>query len=110
MSVEGNFFENVSIIIPVYNAEKYLHRCIDSILKQTYQNWEAFLVNDGSTDSSLDILNSYAARDARFRIINKENGGASSARNAGLVQRHRIHMCPKDFLNGLYESPCNHHW
>ncbi len=76
--------ENVSIIVPVYNAEKYLHRCIQSILNQSYENWEAIFVNDGSTDSSLNILQDYAKRDNRFRIINKVNGGVSSARNAGL--------------------------
>lgn len=64
-----NMTEKVSVIVPVYNAEKYLHRCLQSILNQTYQNWEAVFVNDGSTDSSLDILQSYADNDSRIRII-----------------------------------------
>ncbi len=74
----------VSIIVPVYNAERYLHRCIQSILNQSYKNWEAIFVNDGSTDSSLSILQEYTQKDTRIRIINKNNGGAASARNAGL--------------------------
>lgn len=75
---------NVTIVIPVYNAGKYLHRCVQSILNQTYPHWTTIFVNDGSTDNSLDILETYAREDKRFQIINKPNGGASSARNAGL--------------------------
>lgn len=74
----------VSIIIPIYNVEKYLRRCLDSVLKQTFQNWEAICVNDGSPDNSSVILSEYAARDKRFKIVNKENGGLSDARNAGM--------------------------
>lgn len=76
--------EKVSIIIPVYNAEKYLHRCAQSILNQSYENWETIFVNDGSTDSSLDVLQKLAESDKRFRVITKDNGGAASARNVGL--------------------------
>lgn len=74
----------ISVIIPIYNTEKYLRRCLDSIVDQTYADWEAICVNDGSTDSSLSILQEYADRDARFKIIDKPNGGQSDARNAGL--------------------------
>lgn len=74
----------VSIIIPVYNAEKTLQRCVDSVLNQTYTNLQLILINDGSHDRSLEICNSYQKQDHRVIVINKENGGASSARNEGL--------------------------
>lgn len=74
----------VSIIVPVYNVEKYLSNCIDSILNQIFKDFELILVNDGSTDKSLDICKHYKNIDNRICIINKENGGLSSARNAGL--------------------------
>ena len=83
----------VSVIVPVFNAAKYLKRCLESILAQSYKNWVAILVNDGSTDSSLDILNFYAKKDKRFRVINKGNGGASSARNAGLDALQTEYFC-----------------
>lgn len=74
----------ISIIIPVYNVEKYLREALDSVLNQTYTNWEAICVNDGSTDSSLRILEEYAQKDSRFVVVNQENGGVSRARNTGL--------------------------
>lgn len=78
----------VSIIVPIYNAEKTLHRCIDSILKQTYTNYELLLINDGSTDGSsyicFDYQNAENNKESRIKILNKPNGGVSSARNAGL--------------------------
>ena len=74
----------ISIIVPVYNAEKSLRRCIDSILSQSYKDFELLLINDGSTDASGDICDEYAKRDARIRVFHKQNGGASSARNVGL--------------------------
>ena len=74
----------ISEIVPVYNADKYLEKCIDSILGQTYKNMEIILVDDGSTDNSPLILDEYAAKDCRIRVIHKPNGGAVSARNAGL--------------------------
>ena len=74
----------VSIVVPVYNAEKYLDKCITSLLNQTYREIEIILVNDGSSDSSLDICKAYSQKDIRITVINKENGGASSARNAGI--------------------------
>ena len=74
----------VSVIVPVYNAEKYLQECVDSILQQTITEIELILVNDGSTDSSPALCDKYAAQDARVKVIHKPNGRAASARNAGL--------------------------
>lgn len=73
-----------SIIVPVYNSSQYLHRCIDSILNQTYKDFECILVNDGSTDNSGLICDEYAQKDIRVRVFHKENGGVSSARNKGI--------------------------
>lgn len=74
----------ISIIVPVYNSEKTLHRCVDSILNQTFDDWELLLIDDGSKDSSGDICDYYSSKDKRIRTFHKENGGASSARNLGL--------------------------
>lgn len=74
----------VSVIVPVYNAERFLDICIQSVLEQTYSDWELLLVNDGSTDKSLSILNRYACLDNRIIVINKENSGVSDARNCAL--------------------------
>ena len=76
--------ELISIIVPIFNAEKYLHQCLDSILSQSYVNFECLLINDGSTDASASICREYVAKDARFRYFEKENGGVSSARNLGI--------------------------
>lgn len=74
----------ISVIVPVYNAERYLHRCVDSILSQTFSDFELLLINDGSKDSSGVICDEYAAKDPRVSVFHKENGGVSSARNLGL--------------------------
>ena len=74
----------ISIIVPVYNVEPYLHRCIDSILAQTYTNFECILIDDGSTDNSGHICDEYATRDKRIKVIHHQNNGVSAARNAGL--------------------------
>ena len=74
----------ISIIVPVYNVENYLKRCLKSLIAQTYTNLEIILVNDGSTDGSGNIIREFAEKDSRFIIINKENGGLSDARNAGI--------------------------
>lgn len=76
--------KKVSIIIPVYNTGNKLCRCLDSILAQSYQDYECIVVDDGSTDDSSTIIDEYAIRDTRFKVVHKENGGVSSARNYGL--------------------------
>ena len=74
----------ISVIVPVYKAEQYLERCVKSILEQTYQNFELILVDDGSPDNSPSLCDKWAEKDSRVQVLHKENGGASSARNAGL--------------------------
>ena len=83
--------ELVSIIIPVYNVEKYLEVCLDSVVGQTYRNLEIILVNDGSMDGSPDICRAYALRDRRITVIDEENKGLSGARNAGLEMAHGLY-------------------
>ena len=90
-----------SIIIPVYNVENYLNQCIDSILIQDFANFEILLINDGSTDNSLIICKEYELNDERIIVINKENGGASSARNEGIKNakgNYIIFVDSDDFL------------
>lgn len=81
----------VSIIIPVYNVSRYLPQCLDSVAAQSYSDWEAIVVDDGSTDDSGEICDCYAAADSRFKVIHESNGGAASAKNTGL-----------DYANGTY--------
>lgn len=76
----------VSIIVPVYNVEKYLSKCIESLINQTYTNIEILLINDGSTDNSKKICEQFKEKDSRIKLINKENGGLSDARNKGLQE------------------------
>lgn len=88
----------VSIIVPVYNAENYLHKCINSLLSQNFSDFELILVNDGSKDKSGEICDEYAKNDNRIKVIHKENGGVSSARNRGLdeAQGKYIMFCDSD--------------
>ena len=79
-----NNMPTVSIIVPVYNSERYISDCINSILKQTFPDFELLLIDDGSQDNSLGICQEFGKKDSRIRIIHKENGGVSSARNLGL--------------------------
>ena len=74
----------ISVIVPVYNTERYLHCCIDSILNQTFTDFELLLIDDGSKDNSGKICDEYAVKDSRIRVFHKENGGVSSARNIGI--------------------------
>lgn len=91
----------VSVIVPVYKAEKYLHRCVDSLLAQTFRDFEVLLVDDGSPDRSGELCDEYAARDPRVRVFHKENGGVSSARQCGLDHaqgEYTIHADPDDWV------------
>ena len=92
----------VSIIVPVYNIERYIQKCVDSILAQSYQSFELILVNDGSTDYSGKICDAYEAIDSRIKVVHKPNGGLTSARNAGLsVARGEwiMHVDGDDWIN-----------
>ena len=77
----------ISVIIPAYNIENYIGECLESLINQTYRNLEILVVNDGSTDSTGDILDSYASKDTRVKVFHKANGGQSSARNIGLIKQ-----------------------
>ena len=83
----------ISIIIPVYNTQQYLPRCIDSILSQSFTDFELLLIDDGSTDGSGKICDAYAEKDNRIRVFHKENGGVSSARNLGLNEAQGEWIC-----------------
>ena len=91
----------ITIIVPVYNTELFLSRCIDSILQQTFNNFELLLINDGSTDNSGEICDKYALIDSRIRVYHKINGGVSSARNLGLdyaIGRYIIFVDSDDYM------------
>lgn len=94
--------QTVSVIIPIYNREKYLKRCLDSVVNQTYRELEILLVDDGSTDASRSICEEYAKRDTRIKVIPKENGGVSSARNLGMEHSTGTYLAfadPDDFIH-----------
>lgn len=89
--------EKVTVVVPVYNVEKYIGKCIESIIKQNYKNIEIILVDDGSKDSSGKICDQYAAKDTRIKVIHKENNGVSSARNYGIDNATGEYIC---FVDG----------
>lgn len=83
----------ISVIVPVYNVERYLNQCIDSILAQTYKDFELILVDDGSKDKSGEICDEYVKKDSRIRVFHKKNGGVSSARNYGIDNAQGTYIC-----------------
>ena len=86
----------ITVIIPCYNNAAFIPRCLDSLLAQDFADWEAICVDDGSTDGSAEVLDAYAARDPRFRVIHQPNAGVSAARNAALAQVRAaaLHLTP----------------
>lgn len=94
----------ISIIVPVYNAEKYLHQCVNSVLSQTFTDFELLLINDGSTDGSGAICDEYAAIDARVRVFHKENTGVSETRNIGIDNSKGDYVIFCDSDDYWYES------
>lgn len=106
----------ISVIVPVYNIEDYLKRCVDSITSQSYRSLEILLVDDGSTDGSLKLCGELAAEDARIRVLHKENGGSSSARNMGITHAQGEYIGfvdSDDYIDALmyeklYEAVCRY--
>lgn len=91
----------ISIIVPIYKAESYLHRCVDSLLAQTFTDFEILLIDDGSPDRSGQICDEYALQDSRIHVIHKPNGGVASARQCGIEQargEYTIHVDPDDWV------------
>lgn len=96
---------SISVIIPVYNAERFLGRCIDSILSQTFHDFELLLIDDGSTDNSLELCNDYALNDQRIAVFHQPNGGVSSARNHGIRKakgKHIVFIDSDDWVDPDY--------
>lgn len=93
----------ISIIVPIYKAEAYIRRCLDSIVAQSFTDWEAILVDDGSPDRSGEICDEYARRDSRIRVIHQENKGVAGARQTGIdnaIGEYSIHCDPDDWVEG----------
>lgn len=106
----------ISVIVPVYNAENYIYRCVDSILSQTFQNFELILVDDGSPDNCGTICDEYAAKDSRIRVIHQKNQGQAAARNRAVTEARGVWICFVDsddrihpqMLEHLYQSATEH--
>ena len=96
----------LSVVVPVYNVEAYLDDCLASLDAQDWHGFEAICVNDGSTDGSREILESWAERESWIRIIDKENGGLSSARNAGMREARGDYVCFLDSDDRLLPQAC----
>lgn len=102
---------HISVIIPVYNCGQFLRRCLDSLVSQTFNDWEAICINDGSKDNSGDILDEYAATDKRFKVVHKENEGVSAARNTALSlvdSDYIMFMDSDDFLHPQAMEICSY--
>lgn len=107
----------VSVIVPVYNTKEYLERCVNSLLAQTFSDLEILLVDDGSTDGSGQVCDSYAVKDARIRVFHQENGGSSAARNLGLLYARGDYIgfvdsddyVDADMYERLYRGICEYH-
>lgn len=100
-----NTLKKISVIVPIYNGETYLSECIESILKQTYENIELILVNDGSKDNSKNIIDKYALLDNRIKAIHKENSGVSDSRNVGLKNTTGDYICfvdQDDYIDNFF--------
>lgn len=104
--------ELISVVVPIYNVEKYLRLCLDSLLVQTYTNFEVLMINDGSSDGSSNICKEYLTKDRRFQYFEKENGGSSDTRNYGVEHSKGEYITFVDsddwlketFLADLYEA------
>ena len=102
----------ISVVVPVYNVEQYLKKCLDSIIKQKYNNLEIIIVNDGSTDNSQKICQEYVKKDKRIKLITQKNQGLSAARNTGIDNAHGKYISFVDsddyldleFINELYNT------
>ena len=107
----------ISVIIPVYNTKNELDKCLQSLISQSMQNWECYLIDDGSTDGSSETCDLWANRDKRIKTIHKENGGVSSARNRGLDEAKGVYITfidsddwiDEDYLMRLYCAIRNRH-
>ena len=102
----------ITIIVPVYNSENYIRRCVDSVLRQSFEDFELLLINDGSTDGSLKILREYEKSDKRIRVINQENMGVAKTRNKGIKLASGKYIMfidnddyiENDYINKYYNS------
>lgn len=96
----------ITVIIPVYNSERYISRCLESILNQTYTNWDLIIIDDGSTDSSLSILKEFEKRDNRIHVVHQENQGAGNARNVGINRiknnEYVVFIDSDDYIESCY--------